>query len=156
ASAPDWKVLAARITTALRLAPDERVLMRYDASYFAELIPALRERIPAAKTIRSDEPLTDAVLDQADVFLWLPLGSLSAKPPTEGTQALVQWLGKGGPRREIHFHWREGSVNVDGLAGEHSASLVRMYREALDIDYRALGAAQDRAIALLRQGTLRV
>ncbi|HYM11502.1 MAG TPA: hypothetical protein VEU62_12265, partial [Bryobacterales bacterium] len=58
--------------------------------------------------------------------------------------------------REIHFHWREGSVLADGLPGPHSAALDAIYQDALDIDYAALSAEQDRAIAALRSGVVRV
>jgi leucyl aminopeptidase (aminopeptidase T) len=42
------------------------------------------------------------------------------------------------------------------LAGEHSAALDSVYQNALEIDYAALSAAQDRAINRLRSGTVRV
>ncbi|MCI0694464.1 aminopeptidase [candidate division KSB1 bacterium] len=59
-------------------------------------------------------------------------------------------------RRQIHFHWSQGSVLADGLAGEHSATLDSVYQSALDIDYAALSATQDRVTNLLRSGTVRV
>ena len=41
-------------------------------------------------------------------------------------------------------------------AGTHSAALDRIYQNALDIDYAALSAEQDRAIKLLRSGDVHV
>ena len=93
-------------------------------------------------------------LDQADIYLWLPLRKRVITP--EERAKLADWLDRGGTHREIHFHWAEGSVNPDGQAGEHSRALDRMYEDALDIDYAALSAAQDRAIQLLRSGVIRV
>jgi len=76
--------------------------------------------------------------------------------PLPDSLALARWLDKGGTRREIHFHWSSGSVLPDGLAGTHSPQLDAIYQSALDIDYAALSAAQDRAITFLRSGIVRV
>ena len=57
---------------------------------------------------------------------------------------LARWLDQGGTHRQVHFHWSQGSVLADGLAGEHSAAFDRMYQDALDVDER-LGARHQRA-----------
>ena len=93
-------------------------------------------------------------LDTADVYLWLPLRKREIS--VDERQALAKWLDQGGVRREIHYHWAEGSVEPDGLRGDHSAALESVYQSALDIDYKALSAAQDRVIARLRAGVVRV
>ena len=98
----------------------------------------------------------EQLLDSVDVYLWLPLREGVRQIAPAETRALARWLDKGGSRRQIHFHWSSGSVMPDGLAGEHSAALDAVYASALDIDYTALSAAQDRGIAVLRSGTVRV
>jgi aminopeptidase len=98
----------------------------------------------------------EQLLDSVDVYLWLPLREGVRQIPPAETRALARWLDKGGSRRQIHFHWSSGSVLPDGLPGEHSAAFDEVYANALDIDYAALSAAQDRGIAVLRSGTVRV
>ena len=96
------------------------------------------------------------MLAETDVYLWLPLREQTAPISPAERLALGRWLDQGSARRQIHFHWSAGSVNPDGLAGEHSPALDALYQSALQIDYPALSKAQDRAIALLRSGTVRV
>jgi aminopeptidase len=98
----------------------------------------------------------EQLLDSVDVYLWLPLREGVRQIAPAETRALARWLDKGGSRREIHFHWSGGSVLPDGLPGEHSSAFDEVYASALDIDYAALAAAQDRGIAVLRSGTVRV
>jgi hypothetical protein len=140
--------MADRIVAALKPAPGERVMFGGDPDYFQELGTPLRMHLKAAGAIEVHS------LDQADIYLWLPLRKRII-PPEERAK-LADWLDRGGAHREIHFHWAEGSVNPDGQAGDHSRALDRMYEDALDIDYAALSAAQDRAIQLLRSGVVRV
>ena len=112
--------------------------------------PKVRARLEAQA--RAFEQLLDAV----DVYLWLPLRDRVRQIAPAEAVALARWLDKGGSRRQIHFHWSGGSVLPDGLPGEHSSALDAVYASALDIDYGALSMAQDRAIAALRAGTVRV
>ncbi|MEK6300898.1 MAG: hypothetical protein AABO41_09270 [Acidobacteriota bacterium] len=98
----------------------------------------------------------EQLLDAVDVYLWLPVRDRVRQIAPAESVALARWLDKGGSRRQIHFHWSGGSVLPDGLAGEHSSALDAVYASALDIDYTALSATQDRAIDLLRGGTVRV
>lgn len=141
----DYDALASRIISALKLRPNERVFVGADPTgYFQGLVPPLR------RLLRDSIVQT---LDQADVYLWLP----RRKDVTAAErQAIIQWTDQGGPRRQIHFHWDGGSVRPDGLLGDHSPELDRIYQSALDIDYAALSAAQDRAIQRLRSGLVRV
>jgi len=144
----DYDRIAQRIVEALKPARGERVLFGGDPAYFQELAEALRKRLKEAGALEARD------LSAADIYLWLPLSQ--RKTPAEEQKALEAWLERGGARREIHFHWAEGSVEPDGLPGTHSGMLDRVYQAALDIDYSALSAAQDRAIKLLRSGVVRV
>lgn len=170
--------MAERIISALKLRKGERVLIRYDPDHFAELVAPLRSRIRAAGAVEiaaieynrverqasglRQQELTmrarefERLLDSVDVYLWLPLRAGIRELPALEAMALGRWLDKGGARREIHFHWSAGSVLADALPGQHSSELDRIYQSALDIDYAELSAAQDRAIATLRSGTVRV
>ena len=140
--------MADRIVAALKPARGERIMFGADPDYFQELATPLRMHLKAAGAVEVQS------LDQADIYLWLPLLKRVITPQERAS--LADWLDRGGTHREIHFHWAEGSVNPDGQAGEHSRALDRTYEEALDIDYAALSAAQDRAIQLLRSGVIRV
>ena len=144
----DYDHMAERIVEALRPARGERVLFGGDPDYFQELTDALRKRLKEAGSVEARD------LNSADIYLWLPLSK--RKISTDERKALEAWLERGGARREIHFHWAEGSVQPDGLPGAQSAVLDRAYQSALDIDYAAISAAQDRAIKLLRSGVVRV
>jgi beta-lactamase class A len=144
----DYDHMAERIVAALKPRRGERVLFGGDPEYFQELADAIRPRLAKAGAIEVKK------LDTADVYLWLPLRKREIS--VDERQALAKWLDQGGVRREIHYHWAEGSVEPDGLRGSHSAALESVYQSALDIDYKALSAAQDRAIARLRAGVIRV
>jgi hypothetical protein len=98
----------------------------------------------------------EKLLEMTDVYLWLPLTESKRQVSPQESAALVQWLDKGGARREIHFHWDLGSVLADGLTGPHPPENDAIYQQALDIDYDALSRAQDFAILRLRSGTVRV
>lgn len=158
---PDYEKIAARIAAALRLQPGERVLVRYDPGYFAPVEAALRSRIRqagarAVAALPASEPLPRNLLDPLDVFIRLPLAP-SARALSETEEGdLRRWLEGGGARRELHFHWSEGTRRTDGLPAGHTAELDRLYEDALDIDYAALDAAQERAIRILRLGTVRI
>src|SRR5262249_12899969 len=169
-SAPsiDFDRLAERIVAALQLEKGERVVVRFDPAYFSELVGPLKKRLRNGSPVvlgpleyqhgprfdvRNHDDL-EKLLRHADVYLWLPVrrGEVS----TAERVALQRWLDQGGRRREIHFHWSAGSVLADASPGEHSPDLDAMYQDALDVDYAALSAAQDRPIVLLRSGTVRV
>jgi aminopeptidase len=177
----DW--IAEKIANALKLGPGERVLIRFDPQYMQELVLPLRQKIREAGAIDlaameyvSDAqrleslPLDDAkrkivgqtqiqafeeLLNSVDVYLWLATsGNRDLYSGEE--DALRNWSKKGGSRREIHFHWASGSMNADGLPGQHSASLDQMYADAIDIEYATLSADQERAIRFLRSGAIHV
>ena len=175
--------IAQQILTSLRLQPGERVLIRYDPTYFGELVTPLRngirasaavdlgameyveeagslEKVPSDSLIRkiqADAHLKafSELLNSVDVYIWLPASPNRDLYEAE-FQALRNWLKKGGTRRQLHFHWSTGSVLTDGLAGKHSPALDQIYEDALDLSYEELGAKQEEAIRLLRSGTVRV
>jgi hypothetical protein len=157
----DHASIAQRIAAALKLTEGERVLIRFDPASFAGLVKPLEEAIRRKNAVplrplAASDPLEEQLLGDAAVFVRLPLGE-SARPLAAGEEAaLIRWLGKGGARREIHFHWADGSRRPDGLPAPHPPEFDALYFKALDIDYRGLDAAHERAIALLRRGTVRI
>jgi hypothetical protein len=161
APAVDHSAIAGRIAGALQLRAGERVLLRFDPAHFAELVKPLEEAIRRAKAaplppVPAQEPMGPRLLEGADVFVRLPLGE-SARQLTEPEEAaLVAWLEKGGARRELHFHWAEGTRRPDGLPAPHPPEFDKVYLRALEIDYDALDATQERAITMLRKGTVRI
>ena len=151
--------LAARIVSALKVEPGERVLLRFDPETLGPLEPEVRKALTSAgATVETlnygPAPDFDARLAKTDIYIWLPAGDNAVTPPDQ-RETLAKWLDdKRG--RQIHFHWVGGTVDPDGLKGVHSAEFDRIYADALDIDYAKLSAAQDRAIAALRSGEIRV
>ena len=151
ASGLDYDALAARILKSLKLSRGERVLLHPDPEYFRELIDPLRRRLRAAGARE-----VFALEESTGVYLWLPLRPERRELPQGEREALGRWLDQGGAHRAIHFHWADGSRDLDGLAGEHSEALDDLYQDALETDLASIGRAQDRAISMLRSGTVRV
>ena len=151
--------LARRIATALKVWTGERVLLRVDPRTMPGLVPELRKALEAdgamVETLAYG-PASDleARLAATDIYIWLPAGQNAVTPPDQAA-ILARWLDQG-RGREIHFHWGDGTRDPDGLPAVHSAAYDRVYVDALDIDYKALGLAMDRAIAMLRSGETRV
>ena len=160
-AATDPAAMAGPIAAALKLRTGERVLLRFDPAHCAELVKPLEEAVRRAKAIPlgampAGQPLDERLLDKADVFVRLPLGK-SARPLSPAEEAtLIAWVEKGGPRRELHFHWDEGTRRPDGLPAPHPPAFDDLYARALGIDYAALNAAQESAMAMLRRGTVRI
>jgi Thermophilic metalloprotease (M29) len=169
--------MAARIAAALKVAPGETVILRLNPDVMAGLEPAVRGALESAgakvETISgsaSDNREAGAPgesnragapgesferrLAAADIYVWLP--GASGVTGEADRKALTKWVDGGGSRREQHFHWLEGTLLDNGLAARHTDAYDRLYLDALDIDYAALGARMDRAIALLRSGEARV
>ena len=171
----DYEAMARRTVEALALSPGERVLLRFDPGYFEELTPLVRKLVREAAAIdlgaleyvpisalgetggsAAEQAAFEKLLESADVYIWLPVRAGVRTTTAAERQALAAWLDAGRAHRQIHFHWSQGSVRPDGLAGEHSPALDRLYAAALDVDYDAIAAAQERAIEVLRSGTVRV
>jgi len=136
--------LAERITGALRLAGEDRVMLGGDPQ---RMIP-LRRELALRCAIASR-------LDDATVYLDLPLG-LGVSLPADEAKALEAWTRAGGAHRQIHFHWDSGAVGEDGLRKPHPPQFDELYEKALDVDYAALGARQKAAADELRHGIVRV
>jgi hypothetical protein len=95
-------------------------------------------------------------MQPADIFVELPISESGRQLTAPESAILVRWLGEGGVRRELHFHWSEGSRRADGLPDKHPPAFDALYQSALDIDHGALDAAQNRAMEILRLGSVRV
>jgi hypothetical protein len=159
ADAIPYPRLAARIVSALKVQPGERVLLRYDPTTLGPLEPEVRRALTSAGAkvaTLNYGPAADLEtrLADTDIYIWLPAGETAVTPP-EQREILAKWL-DAGRGRQIHFHWVAGTVDPDGLKGVHSAEFDRIYVDALDIDYAKLSARQDRAIATLRSGEIHV
>ncbi len=175
--------IAGHILNSLHLQPGERVLIRYDPTYFSELVTPLRKGIrsvaavdlAAVEYVEDADPLQEIpadsmirkvqreahlnafteLLNSVDVYIWLPAAEGRDLYDAEA-QALRNWLKKGGTRRQLHFHWKTGSVMPDGLSGEHTERMDQIYQDALEVSRDDLSAMQDRVIAILRTGTVHV
>jgi len=159
ADAIPYDRLAQRIVDALHPAKGERVLLRYDPETLAPLEPAVRallERSGASvETLNyGAAPDLQARLDRTDIYIWLPAGPNAATDPGQ-REILARWL-DAGRGRQIHFHWVGGTVDADGRGGVHSPVFDKLYVDALDIDYGRLATAQQKVIAKLRTGEVRV
>ncbi|MGH9656895.1 MAG: hypothetical protein ACRD96_00030, partial [Bryobacteraceae bacterium] len=150
----DYDSMAARLAGALDLQPGEKAGARYDPAYFSEILEPLRRRIPGLVAVKASDPLP--ALDGFTVWIALPLGPAARALAPAEQRALVAWVDGGGARREIHFHWMDGSRHPDGLTTAHPQAFDDLYFKALDIDYAALDRAHARAIGILRQGTTRI
>lgn len=159
--------IASRLTAALELRSGERVLIPRDPGYFDALIPELEQRVRKAGAIpvlteyspkgqpRPGRAIRD-LLEETDVFLWLPFRTTVREVTPQENRDIARWTDLGGARRQIHFHWDQGSVLADGLPGEHTAALDKVYLSALAIDYRAMAKAQQRTASRLREGVVRI
>ena len=151
--------MAEHIVHALEPVPDERIVLRLDPSTLPALEPAVRAalnrsgaRVETWKGASIDD--FEQRLAATDVYVWLPGASGITSP--EQSAALRRWVDGGGTRREIHFHWSEGTLNADTTPAQHLPLFDRMYARALEIDYAGLKSRQDAAIALLRSGEVSV
>jgi leucyl aminopeptidase (aminopeptidase T) len=160
--------------------PYEKVVIMADPEYYPELLDAIRAELLEARAIELGTLLFDgrdtlarrrtvqpratdpefkkqstaaarALYEQADIFLWLPYryGTGSERGDRRELERLVE----GTKARGLHFHWIQGGgpitqADVDALGA--------MYVQALDIDYAALSAHQDRAMRALRGREMRI
>lgn len=146
----DYEALAHRIVTALNPAAGEKFLLRPDPGYFESLLPVLRRRFQQAGAVEV------STLDDATIYVWLPLRPGGPPLPAAEREALRKWVDLGGSRRQLHFHWGEGSVFTDGLYGDHQPALDTLYQQALSADTRQIAANMDELIARLRKGETRI
>jgi hypothetical protein len=138
--------------------PGERVLLRVDPNNLAPLAPIVQAALKARGAVVETLPYGpasdfEARLARTDVYVWLPAPA-TATPPDQALM-LQRWIDNG-DGRELHFHWIDGTRDVDGLPAKHTPAYDRVYVEALDIDYAQLAARMDQAIRRLRAGEIRV
>ena len=153
-----YESMAARIVTALQVTRGERVLLRVDPNTMAQLAPLVRKALEARGAVvetlaYGPAPDFEARLAKTDVYVWLPAPATAT--PGDQALALQRWIDNG-PGRELHFHWVDGTRDVDGLPARHTPAFDRVYAAALDIDYRQLAAQMDQAIQRLRSDEVRV
>lgn len=153
-----YEAMAARIVAALQTTPGERILLRVDPGTMAALAPIVRKQLEARGAVVETLPYGptpdfEARLARTDVYVWLPAPS-TATPADQGLM-LQRWIDKGSGR-EVHFHWVDGTRDVDGLPAKHAPAYDRVYVDALDINYQQLAERMDRAIQRLRAGEIRV
>jgi leucyl aminopeptidase (aminopeptidase T) len=160
--------------------PYEKVVIMADPEYYPELLDAIRAELLEAKAIelgtllfdgremvarrRTAQPrATDAefkkqstaaaraLYEQADIFLWLPYryGTGSERGDWRELEHLVE----GTKARGLHFHWIQGGGQISQADVD---ALTAMYAQALDIDYAALSAHQDRAMRALKGREMRI
>jgi aminopeptidase len=157
AQALPYEAMASRIVAALQVGRGERVLLRVDPATMAPLAPAVRALLEARGAQVDVLPYGsttafEALLARTDIYVWLPT---QAPTPADQSRALERWVDSG-RGRELHFHWVDGTRDIDGLPAPHTPAYDRVYLDALDIDYRQLATHMDQAIARLRAGEVRV
>jgi hypothetical protein len=155
-----WPDMARRIVMALQVERGERVMLRFDPLTMRELEPEVAKQLRAAGAqVESHAfgPIDDfpRQLSETDVYVWLPAGPAAATPASQSA-ALVTWLDARQDRRELHFHWVDGTRDADGLPVPHRPAYDRVYLDALDIDSAAMAAQMEAVIARLRAGDVRV
>lgn len=153
-----YESMAGRIVSALQVTRGERVLLRVDPNTMAQLAPIVRKGLEAGGAVvdvlpYGPAPDFEARLAKTDVYVWLPAPATAT--PGDQALALQRWIDNG-TGREIHFHWVDGTRDVDGLPAKHTPAYDRVYAAALDIDYRQLATQMDLAIQRLRSGEVRV
>ena len=163
----DYDKCAARIADALQLKSGEQVLLKLDTRVFTALVPPLQNVIRAcgahicgvilAEDVNgsSDEELTSLrrLFENADVFIWLPEVQQGSRPAL--AQALNEWL-DAGRGRAVHFHWQSGSYRIGFMEMPSMDFIERIYLAALDVSPAALERQHQRAISILRSGSVRV
>ncbi len=153
--------MAGQIVRALRPRRDERVMLRYDPTSLPGLLPEVERQLQRTEAVVASlrygpAENFDAKLAQTDIYIWLPASrGPSGATPGDQAAALVRWL-DAGRGRQIHFHWSDGTRDVDSANGDHTAEYDQVYLDALGIDYVALDRKMDEAISKLRGAEVRV
>jgi hypothetical protein len=153
-----YETMAARIVDALQVTPGERVLLRVDPNNLAALAPLVRKALQARGAVvdvlpYGPVPDFESRLARTDVYVWLPAPATAT--PADQALMLQRWIDNG-EGRELHFHWIDGTRDVDGLPAKHTPAYDRVYVDALDVDYQQLASRMDQAIKRLRSGEVRV
>ena len=175
----NWEALAERLVTQLAPAPGEKILLVARPGQFDEIIAPLRYALLRAGAV--DLGVIDVVaepyrgdwdgallargrnaaravyrdmLRDVDGAIMLP-----GARPDHAVYAALQDLLRAGSGRTIHFHWTHNG-SAFALAGQPlpgQAEIDAVYQRAvLETDYAALTAVQNRFVAAMRGGEVRV
>ena len=153
-----YDAMAARIVDALQVTKGERVLLRVDPNNMPALAPLVQKALQSRGAVveilpYGPAPDFEARLARTDVYVWLPAPATAT--PADQALMLQRWIDNG-EGRELHFHWIDGTRDVDGLPAKHTPAYDRVYVDALDVDYQQLATRMDQAITRLRAGEVRV
>jgi hypothetical protein len=151
-----YKRIATRIRFALTANPRDRVIVRYDPQTMPGLERALEQDLRAQRVelIRYgpvdnfEERLAPVV-----AYIWLPT---SVPTPREQYDALARWTDRGGRRYEIHVHWMEGTLDLDGQQTTHTPAHDTQYLAAAETNQLELLQRMDRVISALATSEVRV
>ena len=164
----------------LAVKPYEKVVLMSDPTYYPELTDAIRAELLDTRAIEIGSILFDGrdmaarrsavrpratddrfrveataamrrLYEQADVFMWLPYRFGTGTERGDGR--MLERLVEGTRARGLHFHWIE---NLNALSQQDIDDTTKLYASALDIDYAALSATQDRLIAAMLGQELRI
>lgn len=180
----DYPAMARRIVQQLALIPGERVLSIAHPGTFAELMPhvryevmragavdlgvveVLQEPVPASfdlavlqKGAREARAQYKAMFRDVDAAIMMP-GATTSHPAYLAMQDLLKDdLTERRGRRTVHFHWVEGgsAYALPGQPLPPRFAIDAAYQRALvETDYAALGAAQRKFAAALKDGEVHV
>ena len=151
-----YQRIATRIRFALRANPRDRVIVRFDPQTMPRLERAVEqdlraqrvELIPYGAVDNFEERLSPAV-----AYIWLPT---SVPTPREQYDALARWTDAGRGRYEIHVHWMEGTLDLDGRPTTHPPGMDERYITAAETNQLELMQRMDRAISALSTSEVRV
>ncbi len=163
----DYLFCARRITDALKLESDERVVLKVDPRVYAGLLEPLQKEIRRAKAVISGVVLAEEttenseteyvslrkLFNDAGVFIWLPERHQANRPAL--AQTIVEWL-DARRGRAVHFHWHSGSYAIAGVPLPSQDVIDRIYHEALTVEPREFEQKHQRAMEILRSGPVRV
>jgi hypothetical protein len=152
-----YERIATRIRFALSPPPRERVILRFDPATMPGLERVVQRDLQDARILAFPYgPVEnfETVLGEATAYIWLP-GPAALTPPDQRA-ALARWTDRGGSRREIHVHWSDGTLDVDGAPAPHATDIDEMYLAAIETNILDLIKLADRAVAALSSGEVRV
>ena len=118
----NYELMAGHIVRALKVAPGERVMLRVDPKSMPELEPVVRaalERAGAKVETLPYGPSQTSGNGWPRPSVYVAAGA-SALTDEEQRNALARWVDQGGARREIHFHWSDGTRNLDAMPAPHT------------------------------------
>jgi|RhiMetdeSRZDD1v2_1073273.scaffolds.fasta_scaffold36819_1 aminopeptidase len=144
-----YQRIATRIRFALRVNPGDRVIVRFDPQTMAGLEHAVEkdlrsqqvELMPYGPVENFEQRLAEAV-----AYVWLPT---SIPTPADQVAALARWTNRGGWRHEIHVHWMEGTLDLEGRQTMHPPGMDERYIAAADTNPLDMLPHMDRVISAL-------